>query len=212
MCGRFTQSYTWEQLFALYQLGQPPANLRANWNVAPTQDVGVVSGGEAGLHYGEMKWGLIPFWAKDEKFGAKCINARAETAHEKPAFRAAFKARRCVIPASEWRSENSVKQPYFISASDGLPFSFAGLWESRGDGLVSCAILTTAANDAMLSLHDRMPVILAKEAVRPWIETGGPDLLKPCPSERLQMWPVDRRMGSPKVQGPQCIEPLSGQG
>ncbi len=142
MCGRFTQNFTWEELVGLYWLTNPAIpNLRPSWNVAPTQDVGVVVREDAGLVYKTMRWGLIPFWAKDEKIGNSLINARVETVSEKPAFRSAFKARRCLIPASgyfEWKAmpgpiaSKPLKQPFYISRTDGVALTFAGLWERWG--------------------------------------------------------------------------------
>jgi putative SOS response-associated peptidase YedK len=137
MCGRFTQNFTWAELVSLYNLTNSAIpNLRPSWNVAPTQDVAVVLREEGGLVYKTMRWGLIPFWAKDEKIGNSLINARVETVAEKPAFRAAFKTRRCLIPASgwyEWKTlpglskSKPLKQPFYITRADGVPLTFAGL-------------------------------------------------------------------------------------
>src|SRR5262249_39036215 len=137
MCGRFTQNFTWKEVHDLYRLTNPAIpNLRPSWNVAPTQDVGVVLREEQGLFYKTMRWGLIPFWAKDMKIGAQCINARVEGIAEKPAFRAAYKVRRCLIPASGWFEWKTVaaegqarplKQPFYVTRADGTPLTFAGL-------------------------------------------------------------------------------------
>jgi len=130
-----------------------------------------------------LKWGLIPFWAKDPAIGSKMINARSETVAEKPAFRAAFKHRRCIIPADgfyEWAREGKKKQPYLIAMTDGNPFGMAGLWEhwkdAEGNVIESCTILTTEANEAVRELHDRMPVILKPNDYDTWLDPGLGDL------------------------------------
>jgi putative SOS response-associated peptidase YedK len=138
-------------------------NLRPNWNVAPTQDVGVVLAEDGHLTYKPMRWGLIPAWAKDTKIGYSLINARVETVAEKPSFRSAWKARRCLIPASGWFEWKTVspegkgkplKQPFYMSRKDGAPLTFAGLWERWGpDQLLSCTILTTDASEGLRDLH-----------------------------------------------------------
>ena len=137
MCGRFTQLFTWRELVELYNLTNDPIpNPRASWNIAPTQDVGVIAPEESGRVYMTMRWGLVPLWAKDLKIGNQAINARVETAATKPVFRGAWKSRRCLIPASgfyEWRAvevpgkAKPAKLPFYISRKDGLPLTFAGL-------------------------------------------------------------------------------------
>ncbi len=205
--------YKQEDIFAYYGFADDLASWSgASWNLAPTQDIGVIVKAADGLRLTAMRWGLIPSWAKDEKIGGRMINARAETVAEKPAFRAAFRARRCIIPASgfyEWQAAGRVKQPYYISRRDGHPLSFAGLWERWRDGagadILSCAIITTVANEAIEPVHDRMPVILGREAVAAWLNQGGADLLQPCPPEWLQLWPVSRLVNNPRSQGPDLI-------
>ena len=152
MCGRFTQLFTWSELVALYNLTNDAIpNLRASWNIAPTQDVGVIVPEEGGRIYKTMRWGLVPLWAKDTKIGNQAINARIETAAAKPLFRGAWKSRRCLIAASgfyEWRSleipgkAKPAKMPFYIARRDGRPLTFAGLWERWKDGMLSCTILT----------------------------------------------------------------------
>ena len=218
MCGRFTQNLTWEQLVALYELSNPLIpNLRPSWNLAPTEDAGVIVPSENGLVYTTMRWGLVPFWAKDLKIGSSLINARLDSASTKPAFRSAWKERRCLIPASgyyEWLSisvegeKKPRKQPYYITRKDGLPFTFAGLWERWKDGMLSFTILTTDAGGATRDLHDRMPVILDEAAMSLWSEWGEvhmPDDL----DDRVQLFPVSPRVNNPRYKEPDCIAPLT---
>ncbi len=218
MCGRFTQNFTWAELVSLYNLTNPAIpNLRPSWNVAPTQDVAVVLREGSGLVYKTMRWGLIPSWAKDEKIGAQCINARVETVAEKPAFRSAFKARRCLIPASgyyEWKSmpgplaSKPLKQPFYITRADGVPFTFAGLWERWKDDLLTCTILTTDAAESIHGLHNRMPVVLDTEGMSAWLGGGKPELAAQI-NANLKFFPVSPRMNKPTHNAPDCVEPLA---
>jgi putative SOS response-associated peptidase YedK len=218
MCGRFTQNFTWAELVSLYNLTNPAIpNLRPSWNVAPTQDVAVVVREESGLVYKTMRWGLIPSWAKDEKIGAQCINARVETVAEKPAFRSAFKSRRCLIPASgyfEWNAmpgpltSKPLKQPFYITRADGVPFTFAGLWERWKDDLLTCTILTTDAAESIHGLHNRMPLVLDTDGMSGWLGGGKPQLA-PNINSNLTFFPVSPRMNKPAYNTPDCIEALN---
>jgi putative SOS response-associated peptidase YedK len=190
MCGRFTQSYSWSELQNFYNLIVEAApNLRPSWNVAPTQDIDVIGLKEGGgLGLTRMRWGLVPSWAKDIAIGSRMINARADSAAEKPAFRDAFAKRRCIIPVSgfyEWQGAGRSKTPWYITAPNGAPISLAGLWDRwrapDGSWVRSAAILTTDANDSLRPLHHRMPVVLGRSAVERWLEGGDAALLKPCP-------------------------------
>ena len=179
MCGRLTQSMTWREIHRLYCLsrGARAVNVRARYNAAPTQDLAACRlDGHGEREVALLRWGLVPSWAKGLKMGARLINARAETVHEKPSFRAAFRKRRCVVPADgwfEWRRTDSGKQPYFLAAADGAPLSFAGLWErwtGAGEVVESLTIVTTAASAALRAIHDRQPAVLSAEGVAAWLD------------------------------------------
>jgi putative SOS response-associated peptidase YedK len=217
MCGRFTQLFSWAELVELYRLtnGLIP-NLRASWNIAPTQDAGVIVRAEQRLVYCTMRWGLIPPWAKDLSFGAKTINARLESASSKPAFRGAWKERRCLVPASgfyEWRTfamagkAKPVKQPFYISRKDGQPLTFAGLWERWKDELYTFTILTMAAADGIHDLHDRMPVMLDPSGFSDWLN-GGEPVVRPGIVSEVTVMPVSPKVNSPAFNEPECVFPL----
>jgi putative SOS response-associated peptidase YedK len=172
--------------------------------------------GERTLSMGH--WGLIPSWAKDTKIGYKMINARAETVATKPAFRAAYKARRCLIPAEgfyEWKRDVAPRRPHYIHKRDGSPMALAGIWETwKGpdETIESCAIITTAPNALMATLHNRMPVIL-DPAHFDWWMTGSTEevgqLLVPCPPEELGAYPISRRVNNPRNEGPELRRPAA---
>jgi putative SOS response-associated peptidase YedK len=221
MCGRYTLTRPAD---LVEELGvEPKGELAPRYNIAPTQNLPVVratrEGG--GRELAVMRWGLIPSWAKDEKIGNKLINARSETAAEKPSFRSAMKSRRCLILADgffEWAKIEGAKQPHYIHLKDHKPFVFAGLWERWSkdpeQGPVdSYTILTTSANEAIRPLHDRMPVILDPASHDLWLdpEVGAgevKDLLKPYADEAIEYEPVSRLVNNPRNDVPQCVEPL----
>lgn len=221
MCGRFVLMTLGRELAERFELAEEP-DLEPRYNIAPTQAVAVIRADPATLkrHLALLKWGLVPFWAKDASIGPRMINARSDTAATKPAFRAAFKHRRCLIPADgfyEWKKEKGRKQPYLISMADGAPFAFAGLWENwkdpQGSPLESCTILTTDSNELVRSIHDRMPVILKPEDYDLWLDNAvsKPDrlqpLLKPYPSECMTMRAVNPRANNASYDAPDCIDP-----
>ena len=228
MCGRFTQRFSWREVHALLSLSGPALNLRPRYNVAPTQDVAAVRAEEDGRRLAMLRWGLIPSWAKDPRIGSKLINARAETASTKPSFRAAFRGRRCLVPADgfyEWTGRGSVRQPWLIGLEGGAPFAFAGLWERwtvpeglelagslaarrPGDVVETCTILTTSAHEAVAAIHHRMPVILPPEAFDSWL--GGESVaLEPFAPPTLTVQPVSTLVNRVSNDDPRCIEPVA---
>lgn len=222
MCGRFVLTAPGRMVAEEFMLDHEP-DMQERYNIAPTQYVAAVRipTKEAGRELAFLRWGLIPFWAKDEKIGYRTINARSETVESKPAFRAAFKYRRCLIPATgffEWKRVNGKKkQPLFIRMKGEALFALAGLWESweNPEGLVieSCAILTTDANELLQEIHDRMPVILPKEAYEQWLDPALQKadklkpILEPYSSEAMETYPVSEYVNKPQNTGPECIEP-----
>ena len=218
MCGRYTNLLSWREIVELYEITNLDyrPNLAPRYNVAPSQNVPIV---KAGRELAIVRWGLIPSWSKDEKIAYRTINARAETVAEKPAFRSAFKARRCLVPATgfyEWQArENGPKQPYYVHGRDDRPLTFAGLWESwKGPaGLIeSCSIIVTDANDFMKPLHHRMPVILDPAEFDAWLDptqSDGRALLRPCPNDWLEAYPVSTHVNKPANDDEKCIEPVS---
>ncbi len=220
MCGRYALVHSADQLQLIFHARGTGGILDARFNIAPTQLVPVVLPGTGERLLRAMRWGLIPHWAKDDKVGARLINARAETAAELPSFRGPFERRRCIVPASgfyEWKTGESGKVPYYIHAVDGEPLAFAGLWDrwtADADHVVeSCTILTTEPNERLRPLHDRMPVILDHDGIEPWLESRRKDapmlraLLGPCSSERLALHPVSRRVNRVENDDPSLIEP-----
>ena len=215
MCGRFAFYSPAEATAALFGVSELPT-LKPRYNIAPTQNIAAIRTGAANSReLALLRWGLVPFWAKDPSIGNRMINARAETVAEKPSFRAAYRKRRCLILADgfyEWHKEGDVKTPYFISLASGGPFAFAGLWEDwqakeTGESIQSTAIITAAANDFMSKLHHRMPVVLVRESADRWLG-GDDDLLTEVTenSPPFQAWPVDRRVNNARNEGSELVE------
>jgi putative SOS response-associated peptidase YedK len=221
MCGRYSITTPVEGLRQLFRFTGPALNLQPRWNVAPTQEVPVVRLARDGSRELRMlRWGLVPFWAKDEKGGARMINARGESVAEKPAFREAFKARRCLVPADgfyEWETlgESPSKQPLLFRMADGKPFAFAGLWErwrpKDGPALETFTIVNTAANEIMAQYHDRVPIVLAPEDYATWLDpnTDARPLLKAPPSEWFTATRVSTRVNSVRNDDAECVAPVT---
>lgn len=221
MCGRFTLTADPEVVRDLFSLTAIPDGMEPRYNVAPTQPVAVITNDDpSSLTF--HRWGLVPSWAKDITIGNKLINARAETAHEKPSFRAAFRRRRCLIPTTgfyEWKQADGGKLPHFIFLRNTPVFAFAGLWEiwysPEGDELRTCTILTTSANETVRPLHERMPVILKPEDYAQWLEGGEQPaerlipLMKPYDPAAIDIYEVSRLVNRATVDTPELIEPVA---
>jgi putative SOS response-associated peptidase YedK len=222
MCGRYSITTPVEALRRLFRFEGPALNLQPRWNVAPTQDVPVVRVGRDGQRELKLlRWGLVPFWAKDISGASRMINARGETVAEKPAFREAFKARRCLVPADgfyEWETlgDSPSKQPLLFRMADGKPFAFAGLWErwkpkEGGAPLETFTIVNTAANEIMARYHDRVPIVLAPEDYATWLDPKSDPrpLLKAPPSEWFTATRVSTRVNSVRNDDEECIAPVT---
>lgn len=219
MCGRYNLITDAQALVDFFEVHNSLA-ITPRYNIAPSQEVPVVRSDTVGRELALLRWGLIPHWAKDEKIGYKMINARAETVADKPSFRHSFRRQRCLIPATgfyEWKQIKGVKQPYNIRIGKGALFAFAGLWafwkSAGGQGVESCAIIVTEANEAISPIHDRMPVILSPADYKRWLDPTITDperlepLLRPCPAGWMNSYPVSRKVGSPKNDSPDCVTP-----
>lgn len=219
MCGRFAVTLpndAMAQLFAAAPANDLPQT--PNYNVCPTNPVHVVSAPNAQRRLSAMRWGFIPHWYKTPTDGPLLINARAETIARKPAFAAACRERRCLIPASgfyEWTKDDSGNRlPWFIRHADETPLAFAGIWQDWGQGadrVTSCAIVTCAANPAMARIHHRMPVIVAQDDWPLWLGEAGhgaATLMQAAPDDALTFWRVDPKVNSNRASGPDLIEPF----
>jgi putative SOS response-associated peptidase YedK len=223
MCGRARLSSDVSEIKIRFTISptRPTPNFAPSWNVAPTDPLPVVGfnpkAQERGLDV--MRWGLVPFWAKDIKVGFANINAKAEGIETKPAFREAFRQRRCLVPVDnfyEWKKTGTGKQPYAIALADRQIMALAGLWETwrspAGERIRSFAIVTTTPNELSAELHNRMPVVLAPQAWPAWLGEEPADLsqlralLAPYPSDEMIAWPVSARVGNVKNNDPTLIE------
>jgi putative SOS response-associated peptidase YedK len=187
------------------------------YNIAPTQPCPVTRWVDGRPVLAALRWGLVPFWAKDTAIGNRLINARAETVAVKPAFRAAYRTRRCLVAASgfyEWKKAGGGKRPYYIAGADGTLLAFAGVWEqwqpAGAEPVLSFTIVTTDANELMKGIHDRMPVILAPADYEAWLTAKDPaELMRPCPPEMLDVRPVSAAVNNPRNDTPDLVEPLA---
>jgi putative SOS response-associated peptidase YedK len=223
MCGRFTQQRPTSELAEIFEAADLADDPGGRFNVAPTDEAAVVVQRDDERAVVRYRWGLIPHWSEDARIAARTINARAETVGQAPAFRDALRKRRCLVPADgfyEWRREGGVRQPYRIVRADDRPFAFAGLWSgwrdpASGEVRRTFTIVTTQANDAIASLHDRMPVILPPDAWDVWLDIRGTDLgelhglLVPAETEPIEIYPVPTLVNSVRNNGPELVTRLA---
>ena len=218
MCGRYTLTKP-DKLAERFAVQSEIEELLARYNVAPTQEIPVILD-EAPQVLTTARWGLVPSWAKDDKVGASLINARCETAADKPAFRFAFRQQRCLVPADgfyEWQKTGLGKVPHHFTLKDNAIFAFAGLWETwrKADGtpVRTVSLMTTTPNAVVSPVHDRMPVILRPEWEKAWLDrkTSADQLksmLVPYPAEAMQASPVSNAVSSAKIDSPDLIRPV----
>lgn len=225
MCGRFTITVTMDELFAYFAANTSDLPFATRYNAAPGQMIPAVIAHEGKNRIGELRWGLVPAWARDEKIGYKLINAKAETLRTKPSFRESFLRRRCIIPADsfyEWKQlPSGGKQPYRIFMKERKLFGFAGLYDkwtnAEGRTIHTCTIITTTPNRLMEPIHNRMPVILQKEDEALWLNRSFrvqerlQDLLQPYPADAMDACPVHPKVGNVKNDDASCIEPFEIQ-
>ena len=219
MCGRYSLIADLGELARRFEFDGDWLAFESAYNIAPTQDVLTVVGGET-RRGGFMRWGLVPWWAKDVSIGSRMINARAETVAEKPAFRDALRRRRCLVIADgfyEWQRTGDSRRPMRVVIRSGEPFAFAGLWsvwkDPDGNRVPSCAIITTTANDLLRPVHDRMPVVLPREIEAFWLDDSVEDpgalrsVLNPYPNDEMEAYEVSSLVNSAANDGPEVIEP-----
>ncbi|MNP12586.1 putative SOS response-associated peptidase YedK [compost metagenome] len=225
MCGRYTITVTLEELLMRYQTTYTTMIRYApRFNIAPMQKIPAVIHDGLENRLGELRWGLVPSWAKDQKMGSKMINARAETLLEKSSFKRLIRNRRCIIPTDgfyEWKNLGSSKQPMRIVMRDGGIFSMAGLYDiwtdPEGNKLSTCTIITTTPNSLMKDIHDRMPVILRRDEESLWLNRDHDDeatlmsLLRPYAAEQMHAYPVSTAVGNVKNDGKELIEECKDQ-
>jgi len=220
MCGRYELHTQPAALALAFGLRYPP-EIGPRYNIAPTQQVPIIRLNGAGeRELAQVRWGLVPFWAKDASIGSRLINARAETLSAKPGFRDAYRSARCLIPASgfyEWaKMTDGTKQPVRIGMKDDRAFAFAGLWAKWGGKseppLLTCTIVTTEANELCQRVHDRMPAILAPENYARWLDVerdSAAELLQPYSADAMGAYPISTRVNSPKNDDAAIVEPLA---
>jgi putative SOS response-associated peptidase YedK len=220
MCGRYTLTSAPEALRALFRYREQP-NFPPRYNIAPTQPIAIVRLNEGKRQFALVRWGLLPSWVKDPKSFTLLINARGESVIDKPAFRAAMKRRRCLIPADgfyEWQAAGERKRPFYVHAKSGAPLAFAGLWETwtgpNGEEMETAAIVTTRANRTLAAIHERMPVVLAPDAFDLWLNYADVDaktaaaLIAPAPDNLLEAYEISTAVNRTANDAAKLIEPV----
>jgi putative SOS response-associated peptidase YedK len=220
MCGRFAISHI-PGFFSRFMIRDPEIEIQPRYNIAPTQDVPIIIA-RSPNRVVMMRWGLVPFWAKDPKIGNRLINARAETISTSPAFRSSVKKRRCLVPATgfyEWRKTSSSKIPYYCHLKGDSFFAFAGLYDRwkapEGTDLLTFTIVTTVPNALVSKLHNRMPAMLRREDEDAWLRSGElqvPEMmriLRPYPAGPMEMYPVSHLVGDPRNESEEFVRPLA---
>jgi putative SOS response-associated peptidase YedK len=221
MCGRISLSVPKQEVIEAFEVDELPLDYHPRFNIAPGQPVlGITAAEDGTRRAGYFRWGLVPFWAKDPSIGNRMINARAETVTEKPAYRNAFTRHRCLVPVDgfyEWQRRGAGKVPLRFRMASGEPFALAGLWEEWGKPgvapLRSCTVLTTACNEFVRPVHDRMPVILTREEQRRWLSPGSTTdelraLLEPYRGGDLEAYEVSTLVNSPSNDVAECLLPV----
>jgi putative SOS response-associated peptidase YedK len=223
VCGRFTQQRPASELAEIFGAEPLVDDPGGHFNVAPTDEALVVVQREERRAITAYRWGLIPHWATDAKVGSRMFNARAETLTSSPAFREAFRRRRCLIPVDafyEWKREGTIRQPYLVTRVDGRPLALAGLWAGWHDPLTDAVrrtftIVTTTPNETLADLHDRMPVVVPEAAWDRWLHPGTPGidqligLFEPNETVELRIQAVSRLVNDVRQDGPALVEPLA---
>jgi putative SOS response-associated peptidase YedK len=221
MCGRFTLHAPEASVLDAFDIDSLPVgvSLLPRYNIAPSQDIAIVRMDKDRRHLGLARWGLVPGWSREAKPRYSTINARAESVADKPAYRASFRRRRCLVPADgfyEWQQTADGKLPHYICRQDRSVFAFAGLWDhwsGEAESFDSCVIITAPASGLMADLHSRMPVILAPAMYDTWLD---PALMEPgeiggclaaSPAAQLSAWPVSTFVNSPQHDAPHCLDP-----
>ncbi len=218
MCGRYAVTSAPEAIRALFGYPEQP-NFPPRYNVAPTQPIAIVRLMDGKRQFALVRWGLLPSWVKDPKDFTLVINARGESVTDKPAFSAAMKRRRCLVPADgfyEWKAIGASKQPYYVRAKSGTPLAFAGLWETwtgpNGEEMETAAIVTTRANHTLADIHERMPVVVSPDAFNLWLDCANVDdktaasLIAPAPDDLLEAYEVSTAVNRTANDAPKLIE------
>src|SRR5690349_18536070 len=221
MCGRYAVTSSPEAIRALFRYADLP-NFPPRYNIAPTQPVAIVRLEQGGRRFALVRWGFIPSWARDPKMVSLMFNARGETVIDKPAYRAAMRRRRCLVPADgfyEWRRVGSRSQPYYVRRKDRKPFAFAGVWETwtgpNGEELDTAAIITTRANRTLVGIHERMPVIVPEGAYDLWLNCAEVDaeaamtVVAPAAEDLLEVYEVSDAVNRAAADDPMLLRPLT---